>query len=81
MGRDDLPSGWIQLLDPASGRNYYANETTGETSWERPIVAPVPVALQSQVPAQRTQPKTVSNHRAQASTNSQQVSFYKHFRF
>ena len=75
MGSDQLPTGWIELLDPASGRMYYANETTGETSWERPKVTPVPAAaVQAKVPVQRTQPKMVSNNRTQSLTNSQQVS-------
>jgi hypothetical protein len=36
---DPLPcgdSGWLKVLDPGSGRRYYANPTTGETSWETP---------------------------------------------
>jgi protein transport protein SEC31 len=31
------------LQDPSSGRNYYANQTTGETTWERPPL-PQPTA-------------------------------------
>lgn len=34
---DDLPDGWFALTDPQTGEEYYANEETGETSWERPI--------------------------------------------
>jgi protein transport protein SEC31 len=33
-----LPSGWVALQDPSSGRTYYANQSTGQTSWERPSV-------------------------------------------
>lgn len=45
---EQLPSGWIAIQDPASGREYYANQTTGETSWERPksTPAPAPVSIQ-----------------------------------
>ena len=33
-----LPPGWMALQDPASGQYYYANQTTGETTWDRPHV-------------------------------------------
>ena len=32
-----LPEGWAAGHDPASGREYYANLTTGETTWVRPV--------------------------------------------
>jgi protein transport protein SEC31 len=35
---DELPAGWIALQDPSSGQTYYANQSTGETTWERPQV-------------------------------------------
>ena len=34
--------GWLEKKDPASGRSYYINETTRETTWQRP--APTTVA-------------------------------------
>jgi protein transport protein SEC31 len=37
---DTLPPGWFAIQDPASGMTYYANETTGETTWDRPVTAP-----------------------------------------
>lgn len=46
MASDQLPPGWYELQDPASGRTYYANQTTGETSWDRPA-APRPAAQPS----------------------------------
>eukprot|EP00934_Nitzschia_sp_Nitz4_P008522 Nitzschia sp. Nitz4//scaffold34_size148208//91553//101858//NITZ4_002988-RA/size148208-snap-gene-0.209-mRNA-1//1//CDS//3329548819//8512//frame0 len=47
-----LPPGWTQVLDPTSGRPYYYNESTQETSWEPPVVptgssdAPEPLAVE-----------------------------------
>jgi protein transport protein SEC31 len=38
-----LPPGWVAVQDPSTGQVYYANQTTGESSWEPPIAAtPVP---------------------------------------
>ncbi|KAL7526842.1 hypothetical protein ACHAXR_001675 [Thalassiosira sp. AJA248-18] len=37
-----LPPGWEQAIDPASGRPYYANRTSGETSWAPPPYFPPP---------------------------------------
>lgn len=31
-----LPTGWMAIQDPASGRTYYANQTTGATQWDPP---------------------------------------------
>jgi len=31
-----LAGGWVAAVDPTSGRTYYANTTTGQTSWEVP---------------------------------------------
>ena len=36
-----LPPGWEQANDPASGRIYYANRATGETSWTPPLFPPM----------------------------------------
>ena len=33
---DSLPPGWVALQDPSTGKTYYANQTTGESSWEKP---------------------------------------------
>lgn len=35
---DVLPVGWVRRKDAASGGTYYYNETSGETTWERPSV-------------------------------------------
>jgi len=37
----DLPSDWVEALDPTSGQVYYYNSVTHETSWEYPG-APLP---------------------------------------
>jgi WW domain/Ankyrin repeats (3 copies) len=34
---NDLPDGWVETQDPSSGRIYYFNSLTQETSWERPM--------------------------------------------
>lgn len=48
-----LPPGWLQLVDPTSGRPYYVNQATSQSQWEPPVavepvhqaaaLAPVPV--------------------------------------
>jgi WW domain len=38
-----LPPGWVQTIDPITGQTYYANATTGESSWDIPqMVVPPP---------------------------------------
>jgi len=37
-----LPPGWEEAVDPVSSRTYYANRSTGETTWERPPYFPHP---------------------------------------
>jgi len=37
-----LPPGWTTVKDQISGRIYYANITTGETSWTAPVLPPPP---------------------------------------
>lgn len=32
----EIASEWFAVVDPQSGETYYANERTGETSWEKP---------------------------------------------
>lgn len=45
--QSSLPPGWLELIDPASGRPYYVNQATSKSQWERPaavVEAPKPVA-------------------------------------
>jgi len=37
---EGLPPNWISLEDPDSGEKYYANEVTGESTWDKPTVPP-----------------------------------------
>lgn len=46
----NLPTGWIEAIDPSSGQKYYANPETGESSWRFP----------SAVPATKAQPAGIS---------------------
>lgn len=39
-----LPAGWTAAVDPTSGRTYYVNATTGQTSWEVPTETPAVAA-------------------------------------
>jgi hypothetical protein len=40
-----LPPGWMAVNDPVSGRVYFANPTTGQTSWEPPSMVPLPTPV------------------------------------
>jgi len=39
-GGGALPPGWGSAVDPASGRMYYVNSETGQTSWDPPMAPP-----------------------------------------
>ena len=40
-----LPPGWLAVSDPVSGRVYFANPSTGQTSWEVPVHLPPPPVI------------------------------------
>jgi hypothetical protein len=58
---DSLAAGWVETVDPTSGRTYYYNASTQETSWERPTHPEVRLLL---VPKEETpaplQPEVVA---------------------
>jgi len=58
---DQLPPGWAALQDPSSGRTYYANQSTGESSWEKPQMAPAPAAPQPTGIAHAAAPRADDN--------------------
>jgi len=33
----DLPSPWIEMMDPTTGKNYYYNEQSEESCWDHPL--------------------------------------------
>jgi hypothetical protein len=49
QGAMGLPPGWTSAIDPSSGRPFYTNSATGETTWDMPKGGAV--ALQAAQPA------------------------------
>jgi len=49
-GAAPLPPGWEQQTDPTSGKPYWCNRSTGESSWTPPA-APAPAPAPAPVPA------------------------------
>jgi len=48
-----LLPGWVAVQDPSSGQTYYANQVTGESTWDPPLVpavAPAPVPQPAPAP-------------------------------
>jgi cold shock CspA family protein len=51
-GMPALPPGWEQVMDPASGRPYFCNRATGQTSWTPPGgPAPAPAPMPGAAPS------------------------------
>jgi len=50
--RQRLAPGWVPRFDPSTSAMFYANTSTGETSWEKPLEdAKIDVAVKEQVAA------------------------------
>jgi protein transport protein SEC31 len=73
-----LPQGWAAFQDPSTGKTYYANQTTGETTWDRPLPSAVSVAShQNRAPAvQAASSGFLDNSASLSSTPSKLVSKY-----
>jgi len=66
-----LPAEWTELQDPSSGRSYYANQTTGEVSWEKPQAAPVSAPVIAQ-----PSPQVIAKPASSNSRNAKMASKY-----
>jgi len=42
METTNLPNGWESAIDPSTGRTYYINHLTQQTSWTPPVFDPLP---------------------------------------
>lgn len=62
-----LPAGWISLQDPSSGKTYYANQSSGQTSWELP---PGSTTSQANHAAPLAQTQYTSEAKPAAATNA-----------
>jgi protein transport protein SEC31 len=65
-------------MDPSSGQTYYANQSTGESSWDPPPMTPAPVAANSYSAQPSAQPahaihETPSFNATNGSSTSQKV--------
>ena len=60
----DLPQGWREVRDPASGQSYYWDEDNGTTSWEKPtsctVVGRTSASASSSVANPNAQAKTTA---------------------
>mmetsp|Transcript_7864 Transcript_7864/g.11538 ORF Transcript_7864/g.11538 Transcript_7864/m.11538 type:complete len:943 (-) Transcript_7864:132-2960(-) len=78
-GVAQLPPGWVALQDLSTGNTYYANQTTGESSWEMPravesVAAPAPSQQFSQHTSTEAyqQQQSTAQHATEQQTTQQQ---------
>jgi len=45
-----IPPGWNAYTDACTGRVYYANEVTGQSQWEPPLMTPSNITLNNSTP-------------------------------
>ena len=72
-----MPAGWIALQDPSSGNTYYANQSTGEVTWEKPQATPpsqVGIAPAGAPQLQQTAHQQTSQAQANVATNAEPLS-------
>jgi protein transport protein SEC31 len=75
---DELPPGWVSLQDPSSGNTYYANQATGETTWDRPQASvPAPIAQPAYTAARQGTQESGVDDASQRSTYTNQSSTSK----
>ena len=67
-----LPAGWVATTDPTSGQTYYANPTTGQSSWTVPVAPPTfgsagaSVVTPAPMPVAAAAPSLSSSHAVKA---------------
>ena len=64
-GAPALPPGWVAIVDPSTGRTYYGNPLTGDTSWEVPSLPPPPPGAAMSLPLP---PAQIQQQQQQAAT-------------
>ncbi|KAH3760583.1 rac gtpase [Pelomyxa schiedti] len=52
--QSDLPPDWEESFDPNTGRIYYVNVVTKESSWEKPTATPPPKTVPNTMPTTTT---------------------------